>query len=417
MSPPINKRILAFVMAGGKGTRLMPLTNERSKPSVPFGGCYRIIDFVLSNLINSGIYSIYVLTQFKSQSLSEHLLDAWSFSSLAPGHFVRAVPAQQRHGDHWYRGTADCIHQNSNLIGDRDPGLVAVFGGDHIFFMNVAHMVDYTIEKEADATVACIPHPIAEAHQFGVIQVDEDWQIIGFQEKPSNPTPIPGKPDLALVSMGNYIFQTQGLLDELEEDAGNDNSTHDFGKDVLPKMLAEGRKLYAYDFSRNQIPNSASDANDSYWRDVGDLDAYYDANMDLRAVHPQLDLYNPEWPLRSAVTFLPPAKFVHNVEGRIGHAIQSIVCEGSIISGGTVRNSIIGRDCRINSYCQIDQSILMDDVQVGRGAQINRCIVDKHVVIDEDVQIGVDPEQDMKRFHVTPHGVVVIPKGSHVTRP
>ena len=409
-------KVVALVLAGGKGTRLEPLTSNRSKPSVPFGGQYRIIDFVLSNLINSGIYSIYVLTMFKSQSLNEHLQEAWNFGNILPHHFVIPVPAQQRTGEHWYRGTADAIYQNINLIEDREPEEVVVFGGDHIFFMNVAHMVEYTLEKEADVSVACIPHPIADAHQFGVIQVDEDWQIIGFQEKPANPTPIPGKPDLALVSMGNYIFQTQGLFKELEEDAISDDSTHDFGKDILPKMLAEGRKLYAYDFSRNQFPNSASDANDSYWRDVGDLDAYFEANMDLRAVHPQLDLYNPEWPLRSAVTFMPPAKFVHNVEGRIGHAIQSIVCEGSIISGGTVRNSIIGRSCRINSYCQIDQSILMDDVYVGRGAQVQRCIIDKHVIIDEDVQIGIDPEQDQKRFHVTPHGVVVIPKGSHVTR-
>ncbi len=417
MSVVANKRVLGFVMAGGKGTRLMPLTAERSKPSVPFGGKYRIIDFVLSNLINSGIYSIYVLTQFKSQSLNEHLMAAWSFGSMLPEHFVHPVPAQQRHGEHWYRGTADCIYQNSNLISDRNPGLVAIFGGDHIFLMNVAHMIEYTNEKEADVSIACIPHPIEQAHRFGVVQVDEDWRITGFQEKPKDPAPIPGHPDQALVSMGNYIFKTDVLQPALDHDAQLPGSSHDFGKDILPGLLTEGRRLFAYDFSRNYIPNSATDSNDAYWRDVGDLDAYYDASMDLRSVHPQLDLYNSEWPLRSAITNYPPAKFVHNVEGRVGHAIQSIVCEGSIVSGATVRDSLVGMDCRINSFAEVDQCVLMDDIEVGRGARLCRCIVDKHVCIPPGARIGYDHDEDRKHFHITPNGIVVVSKSQHIPPP
>lgn len=407
-------RTLAFVMAGGKGTRLEPLTAARSKPAVPFGGKYRIIDFVLSNLVNSGIYSIYVLTQFKSQSLTEHLFSAWNMGPFLADHFVTAVPAQQKTGEHWYLGTADAIYQNLNLINDWNPDNVAVFGGDHIFLMNVDHMVAYAAEKGAEATVACIPVPIAEASRFGVIQVDEDWRITGFQEKPANPTPIPGKPDLALVSMGNYIFSPDALSTALTEDANRDDSSHDFGKDVLPTMLHEGRALYAYDFGRNLIPGSTEGSNDCYWRDVGTLDAYYEACMDLRAVAPELDLYNYEWPVRTDPNFLPPPKFVHNVEGRVGQAIQSIVCDGSIISGGTVIDSVVGHSCRLNSYSEVNQCVIMDDVHIGRGARLFRCIVDKHVRIPADDRIGFDPEVDRKRFQVTENGIVVIPKGTVV---
>lgn len=416
MALPLTK-IVALVLAGGKGTRLEPLTSNRSKPSVPFGGQYRIIDFVLSNLINSGVYGIYVLTMFKSQSLNEHLQEAWNFGNILPHHFVIPVPAQQRTGEHWYRGTADAIYQNINLIEDRNPEEVLIFGGDHIFLMNVNHMIQTARSNQADACVACLPFPISEAHQFGVIQVDKDWRIIGFQEKPSNPTPIPGQPDMALVSMGNYWFRREALLKNLSDDALNRESHHDFGKNILPTMLANGDRLFAYDFTRNEIPGSNPEANDSYWRDVGTLDAYFDANMDLRAVRPELDLYNREWPIRTADSHLPPPKFVHNVEGRVGQAIQSIVCSGSIISGATVIDSVIGRECVINSYAEVRSCVLMDDVHVGRGAQLHRCIVDKHVTIPPGDRIGFDHLADSKRFHITENGIVVIGKNQAVQKP
>lgn len=405
---------LAFVMAGGKGTRLEPLTLDRSKPSVPFGGKYRIIDFVLSNLINSGINSIYVLTQFKSQSLSEHLQTSWSFGSILPNQFVRTVPAQQRTGDHWYRGTADAIFQNFNLISDHKPDRIAIFGGDHIFKMNVEQMEQFHCQTKAAVTIAAIPVPLAEASQFGVMQVDENWRITGFQEKPKNPTPIPGRPDLALASMGNYIFEKDVLINALVEDDRDDTSSHDFGKNVLPMLLAQGKPMYAWDFSRNRIPGSSNPANDGYWRDVGTLDAYYDATMDLRSIAPELDLYNQEWPIRSEPNNFPPAKFVHNSEGRVGQAIQSIVCEGAIISGATVIDSIVGKSCRINSYSEVHGSILLEDVEICRGARIRRCIIDKHVRIPPNDVIGYNRDDDLKRFHVTENGLVVIRKNQIV---
>lgn len=413
----MRSSVIAFVMAGGKGTRLEPLTEARSKPAVPFGGKYRIIDFVLSNLVNSGIYGIYVLTQFKSQSLSEHLQDTWSFNSILPNHFIIAVPAQQRTGEHWYQGTADAVYQNLNLIRDHAPDLIAVFGGDHIFKMAVDQMVADHQHNQADVTIAAIPVPIAEATQFGVIQVDADWRITGFQEKPANPTPIPGRPDLALASMGNYIFTRETLVRNLSEDAKDEESQHDFGKNVLPKMLASGQRLFAYDYTRNRIPGSANHANDAYWRDVGTLSSYFEANMDLRAVEPQLDLYNQAWPIRCEPKNLPPAKFVHNAEGRVGQAVQSIVCEGSIVSGSLVVDSIIGPSCRIHSYAEVNACVLTEDVEIGRGARLRRCIIDKHVRIPPGDRIGFDTEVDRKRFRVTEDGIVLIAKNQIVELP
>jgi len=413
----MRSKVIAFVMAGGRGTRLEPLTEARSKPAVPFGGKYRIIDFVLSNLVNSGIYGIYVLTQFKSQSLTEHLQATWNFNSILPHHFIIPVPAQQRTGDHWYKGTADAVFQNLNLIRDKDPDTIAVFGGDHIFKMAVDQMVADHAANSADCTIAAIPVPIEEANQFGVIQVDAQWRIIGFQEKPANPTPMPGNPKLALVSMGNYIFGRDVLVRNLSEDSKDDSSSHDFGKNVLPKMLAEGQRLFAYDYTRNRIPGSSNPANDSYWRDVGTLDAYYEANMDLRAVEPMLDLYNRQWPIRSQPQDLPPAKFVHNAEGRVGQAMQSIICYGSIVSGATVVDSIIGPSCRINSYSEVNACVLTEDVEVGRGARLRRCIIDKHVRIPPGDRIGFDPELDRKRFAVTEDGIVLIGKNQRIDLP
>jgi glucose-1-phosphate adenylyltransferase len=386
------------------------LTADRAKPGVPFGGKYRIIDFILSNLINSRLYGIYVLTQFKSQSLSEHLQSTWNFGSMLSDHFISAVPAQQRTGEHWYQGTADAIWQNQNLIRDRNPELVAVFGGDHIFKMNVDQFIQFHRLSQADVSIATIPVPIAEASEFGVIQVDDQWRITGFQEKPKNPTPIPGRPDLALVSMGNYIFTRGVCEDSLSRDAKDPKSSHDFGKNVLPMLLAEGKKLFAYDYNRNRVPGSANHDLDFYWRDVGTLDAYFETSMDLRAIMPQLDLYNMQWPIRSEPTNLPPAKFVHNSEGRVGQAIQSIVCEGTIISGSTVIDSIVGRACRINSYAEVHSCVLLDDVEIGRGARVRRAIIDKHVRIPPNDVIGYNRDEDAKRFHVTPSGIVVIGK-------
>jgi glucose-1-phosphate adenylyltransferase len=410
----MRSKILAFVMAGGKGTRLEPLTADRSKPAVPFGGKYRIIDFVLSNLVNSGIYGIYVLTQFKSQSLADHLQQTWNFGSVLGDHFITAVPAQQRTGEHWYQGTADAIFQNFNLMRDHNPELVAVFGGDHIFKMNVQDMIAFHSAKRAEVSIAAIPVPLAEATQFGVIQVDASWRIVGFEEKPAHPTPIPGSPDLALASMGNYLFSSGTLLEALISDAQRGDSSHDFGKNILPTLLAEGKRLYAYDFRQNRIPGSVNEVNDSYWRDVGTLDAYYEASLDLRAVMPQLDLYNQEWPIRSAPNTFPAAKFVHNAEGRVGQAIQSIVCEGTIVSGSVVTDSVIGRRCRLNSYSEIHACVINDGVEIGRGARLRRCIIDKGTHIPPGESIGYNLEQDAKRFHVTDSGIVVIAKQQRI---
>jgi glucose-1-phosphate adenylyltransferase len=413
----MRNKILAFVMAGGKGSRLEPLTHDRSKPAVPFGGKYRIIDFVLSNLVNSGIYSIYVLTQFKSQSLSEHIELTWNFGSLLRSNFIIPVPAQQRTGEVWYKGTADAIWQNTNLIHDHQPEIVAVFGGDHIFKMNVEDIITWHGQRQADVTISAIPVPIEEATQFGVIQVDENWRITGFQEKPEHPTPIPGQPGMALVSMGNYLFNTRILTDELAADAKDATSSHDFGKNVLPNLLAQGKKLYAYDYKLNRIPGSTNVVNDSYWRDVGTLESYYEASMDLRAVMPQLDLYNQDWPIRSEPNDYPPAKFVHNAEGRVGQAIQSIVCEGTIISGSTVIDSVIGRRCRINSYAEVHNCVLLDDVEIGRGARVRHAIIDKHVRIPANDVIGYNRDDDAKRFRVSESGIVIIAKHQNVDLP
>jgi glucose-1-phosphate adenylyltransferase len=405
----MRPEILGIVMAGGKGTRLEPLTRYRSKPSVPFGGRYRIIDFVLSNFINSGIYSVYVLTQFKSQSLTEHISESWSFGSLLKSQFITCVPAQMNTGDLWYQGTADAIYQNMNLIREKNPFLVAVFGGDHIYKMDISAMAKYHHEKSADCTVAAIPVPLKEASSFGILQVNSDWQVTGFQEKPENPTPLPSDPTRALASMGNYIFTTRELIDSLRDDAKDSSSSHDFGKDILPKLKDHGR-LYAYDFGRNIIPGSISAASNSYWRDVGTLDAYYEANMDLRAVKPALDLYNREWPIRSSVSFSPPAKFVHLGPHRTGQAINSVVCEGAIVSGATIKDSIISPNVRINSFSEIDGCIIMDGVEIGRDCKLRSCIIDKYAQISEGTEIGYDLQADREKWTVTESGIVVIPK-------
>ncbi len=414
MSASKRMRVLGMILAGGQGSRLYPLTAKRSKPAVPFGAKYRIIDFVLNNFVNSGIYSIYVLIQYKAQSLTEHIQRYWRFGAFLDDHFIILVPAQmyryEELGPVWYRGTADAIYQNLHLVDNNDPEVVAVFGGDHIYKMNVRHMVDYHQDQAADITIAAFPVPIAEASRFGVIQVDEHWRVLDFQEKPAEPKAIPGRPDLALVSMGNYLFNQEVLVDLLEEDGAKADSSHDFGKDVLPAALRQGYRLYAYDFQRNPVPGAAG-AN-TYWRDVGTLDSYFAASMDLVSVLPQFDLFNPEWPLRTANLFSPPAKFVHETGERIGQAFNSLLAGGVIISGGTVRESIVFRRVRVNSFSSVENAVLFDDVEVGRHARVRNAVVDKNVFIPPGQEIGYDLEADRARgFAVTPAGIVVVPKG------
>jgi len=400
--------VLAMVMAGGRGERLYPLTRDRAKPAVPFAGKYRIIDFVLSNLANSGIYSIYVLTQFKSQSLMEHLQEAWQFNSVLSEHFVTPVPAQMRMGDDWYRGTADAVYQNLHLIKRANPRFVAVFGADHIYKMNIRQMVDYHKDKEAAVTVATIPVQIESADKFGVVGVDNEMQILGFEEKPRKPKSMPGDPDWALISMGNYMFETKTLLEALESDASNVRSSHDFGTDILPYLVRERRKVYAYDFRKNRIPTAFKGEEPSYWRDVGTIEAYYEASMDVKTVDPSLNLYNQSWPVRAVSYSDAPAKFVFDEEGRRGMALNSVVAEGTIISGSLLKDSVIGRNVRIHSYCVIEETVIMNRVEVGRGCQIRRAIIDKNVYIPPGTKIGYSADEDRQRYFVTDAGIVVI---------
>jgi glucose-1-phosphate adenylyltransferase len=402
--------ILGMIMAGGEGSRLYPLTMDRAKPAVPFGGKYRLVDFVLSNFLNSKIYSIYVLTQFKSQSLTEHLQEGWRFSSILPDHFILPVPAQQRTGGSWYRGTADAIYQNINLIQDKEYDLVAIFGADHIYRMDIQQMIKFHISNVAKVTIAAIPVPIKEARHFGVIQVDATGRVVGFQEKPENPQPIPGRPDEAFASMGNYIFNGPFLTDVLHVDAKNPDSSHDFGKDILPSLYKE-HPVFAYDFARNRVPDITPEEI-GYWRDVGNIGSYWEANMDLRNIKPVFNLYNLKWPVKTSGFGLPPAKFVFNQDGRRGQAINSLVSEGTIISGGIVQDSVVGRSVKVDSGAAIINSILMDRVHVGTDCKINMTIIDKDVNIPPGTEIGYDPEADKKRFHVDEDSnIVVIHKG------
>ena len=399
-----------MILAGGEGSRLYPLTKERAKPAVPFGAKYRLIDFVLSNFVNSKIYSSYVLTQFKSQSLTEHLQEGWRLSSIIPDHFILPVPAQKRTGDSWYQGTADAIYQNINLIEGHPYDLVAVFGADHIYRMDLQQMIAFHVKKKADVTVAAIPVPIREAPAFGVIKVEDKHRITGFQEKPARPKAIPGRPEEAYASMGNYIFNANFLVKILYEDAARENSSHDFGKDILPRIYKTNR-VFAYDFRTNRIPGAS--ANEvGFWKDVGTIRSFWEANMDLRNVKPTFNLYNSFWPIRTATYDGPPAKFVFNEDGRRGQAVNSIVSEGSIISGGIVQDSVIGRAVTIDSGAAVINSLVMDRVRIGKKCKINMAIIDKDVSIPPGTEIGYDPEADKKRFHVDEDSnIVVIHKG------
>jgi glucose-1-phosphate adenylyltransferase len=411
-------RILAIVLAGGEGKRLWPLTADRAKPAVPIAGRYRLVDFVLSNFVNSGLLKIKVLTQYKSDSLNNHIARGWRLPAFLD-FYVEVVPAQQRVGREWFRGSADALHQSLNVITDENPDLVCVFGGDHLYKMDVRQMIDDHMGKRADASVAVIPVPAKEATAFGVLEVDESGRVIKFHEKPEKPKEIPGRPGWALASMGNYVFETAALVDELRRDASGE-SAHDFGRNILPEMVARGRAVYAYDFSSNVIPGTESDPPDApsraYWRDVGTIYAYWQAHMDLVQVVPIFDLYNPRWPIRSWTRPLPPAKFVFADPGhgdghaRMGIATDSLVAEGCIVSGGRIDRTILSPQVRIHSFAHVEESVLLDGVSVGRHARLRRCIVDKGVKIPANAEIGYDPVEDAKRFTVS-DGIVVVPKG------
>jgi len=401
-----------MILAGGRGERLLPLTLYRSKPAVPFGGIYRIVDFVLSNFVNSGIRSIYVLTQFKSQSLTEHIHRGWPRVALQPGSFIIPVPAQmQTPGEVWYRGTADAIYQNLNLIRETQPDFVCIFGGDHIYQMDVTQMLQAHVDRGADVTISAIPVALADAVRFGVIEADEEGGVRGFHEKVADPPPMPGDPTRCYASMGNYIFSREILDEMLVDDAANSASSHDFGADILPRMVTEDHRVYAYDFHSNHVPGRSLGEPNTYWRDVGTLEAFYDANMDLKEVVPQLDVYNREWPIHTVGSSAAPAKFVHDVEGRAGEARQSIVSSGTIISGATVRESILGRSVRIHSYSRVEQSVIFDGVRIERGCKVRRAIIDKDVILTRNTEVGYDAQADRDRgWLVTEGGLTVIPK-------
>ena len=403
---------LVMILAGGEGKRLYPLTRDRAKPAVPFGGRYRIIDFVLNNFINSGFYKIKVLTQYKSDSLNQHISRGYALSPFLD-QYVDLVPAQMRTGGTWYQGTADAVYQNVLHIVDADPNYVCVFGGDHIYKMDVSQMLDYHKEKQAALTIAAIPIPIEEASEFGIMEVDDNWRLTSFIEKPkTKPKSIPGHPELCLASMGNYIFGRDVLVDALERDAKIEDSNHDFGKNVIPMLLNEGKPVYVYNFKDNAF-SGMTDAERGYWKDVGSIDAYWQANMDLLDSCPELNLYAKEWPLRTFNYNYPPAKFIWQEGDRVGMATNSMVSEGCIVSGGSLSRCILSPKVRINSYSQVSDSILMENVNVGRHCEIKNAIIDKNVEIPPHTKIGFDRDVDTQRgFYVSPNGVTVVPKGA-----
>ncbi len=403
---------LAMILAGGEGKRLYPLTKDRAKPAVPFGGRYRIIDFVLNNFINSGIFKIKVITQYKSDSLNKHISRGWQLSPFLD-QYIDLVPAQMRTGNDWYRGTADAVYQNKLHIIDENPEYVCVFGGDHIYKMDVFPMIKYHKNNKADLTISAIPIPIEEASEFGIMEVDDNWKLINFVEKPQHtPKTIPGNPNMCLASMGNYVFGKDVLLNVLEEDHNNVESSHDFGKDVIPMMLNQGKNVMVYNFSDNEFKGMSKNEK-GYWRDVGNIDAYWQANMDLLDYEPELNLYSKDWPLRTFNYNYPPAKFIWHEQDRVGMATNSMISEGCIVSGGTLSRCILAPEVRINSYSQVTESILMENVNIGRYAEIHRAIIDKNVSIPPYMKIGFNQDEDRARgFYVSAGGITVVPKGS-----
>ncbi|MGC4888719.1 glucose-1-phosphate adenylyltransferase [Micromonospora sp. DT227] len=405
-------KVLAIVLAGGEGKRLMPLTTDRAKPAVPFGGMYRMVDFVLSNLANAGFLKIVVLTQYKSHSLDRHITKTWRMSTLL-GNYVTPVPAQQRRGPWWFAGSADAIYQSFNLINDEQPDYVIVFGADHIYRMDPRQMVEDHIASGAGVTVAGIRQPLSMADQFGVIEVGEDGKRIrAFREKPTDAVGLPDAPDQIYASMGNYVFSTGALCEAVERDAEDKTSKHDMGGSIIP-MLVERGEANVYDFKDNEVPGS-TDRDRGYWRDVGTLDSFYDAHMDLINVHPVFNLYNFDWPIYTDQPPYPPAKFVHQWGERVGRAVGSMVSPGAVISGSLVENSVVSPKVKVHSWAHVDGAVLMEGVEIGRHAVVRRAILDKNVYVPEGAEIGVDLEKDRQRYTVSDNGIVVIGKGQRV---
>lgn len=401
-SKTVVRDTLVCLLAGGEGERLSPLTRDRAKPAVPFGGMYRIVDVTLSNCINSDLRRIYVITQYKALSLNRHIREGWSILSDELGEFIQVLPPMRRVGEYWYRGTADAIFQNLYSIGSEPCKYVLILSGDHVYKMNYQLMLQHHVEAGADVTIGTIEFDPVEASRFGVVEVDKEGRIVGWEEKPRNPKPSPDNPPKVLVSMGIYCFNRNLLIDELIADAEDSNSSHDFGRNVVPRLI-DKRRVISYKFHDENKKEA------QYWRDIGTIEAYYEANMDLVSVSPVFNLYDSEWPIRTYQRQYPPAKFVFAQEGRrMGIAVDSIVSMGCIISGGRVTNSILSPDVRVNSYCEIEHSLLFSHVNVGRYSRIRRAVIDRHVQIPERTEIGFDPNEDAKKYHVTETGIVVV---------
>ena len=409
---PNRVKVLGLVLAGGEGKRLAPLTRDRAKPAVPFGANYRLIDFVLSNLVNANCLRIAVLTQYKSHSLDRHLAQTWRLSAIF-NNYVMSVPAQMRTGKRWFEGSADAILQNMNLILDERPDYIYVFGADHIYRMDPSQMLRQHIESGAGVTIAGIRVPRQEASRYGVLQADAAGRIVKFEEKPQSAPGLPDNPDEVLASMGNYIFSTKVLVDAVRSDAEDPSSNHDMGGDIVTKAVA-ARHAYVYDFANNRVPG-ATERDKGYWRDVGTLDSYYESNMDLVSVHPIFNLYNDQWPIHTWYPSLPPAKFVFDEDGRRGHAVDSLVSAGALIAGGTVRGCVVSPSVIVHSGALVEHSVLMDGADIGRGSIVRRAIIDKNVVIPPGCHIGVDVADDKARgFTISEGGTVVIGKGDPV---
>ncbi len=403
-----------FVLAGGKGSRLAPLTCHRAKPAVPFAGRYRIIDFVLSNVVNSGYRRVYVLTQFMASSLIKHISRNWHLDGIQE--FIEIVPAQMRMGPSWYKGTADAVWQNVNLLHESRAPHVGIFSGDHIYKFAIDQMQDLHEASSADLTIAGWPVPIAEAHQFGVMEIDMDGRLVGFQEKPKDPKPMPGDPSRALVSMGNYFFRRDVLIDVLGADAVHEDSAHDFGKDVIPRLLGGGAHIQVYDFGTNEVPGERY-TTAPYWRDVGTLESYFAANMEVRSSLPAVNLYNRQWRIRTAQRDYPPARLVRHSPDQVSSAIDSLICEGSIVASSTLERVMLGYDSFVHSKCHLEDSVVLSGCDIGEGARLKRVLLDKNCTIEAGTEIGFDGDSDRERFpFVSESGIVILPKGTVVPR-
>jgi len=397
-----NRNITTFILAGGKGERLYPLTRDRTKPAVPFGGIYRIIDFPLSNAINSGLRKIYIFTQYKSLSLHRHIREGWNIFSRELGEFIDLVPAQQRIGEEWYQGTADSVFQNINILEDEKPELILILSGDQVYKMDYRRIIEAHIEKKADLTISVFEVPLKEAHRFGVLRIEDD-RVVEFKEKPSEPMPDPSNPEVALISMGIYVFSLDVLIKRVIEDAKKIDSSHDFGKDIIPSMIGRDN-VYAFRF----IDENKKET--KYWRDIGTIDAYWEANMDLVNVDPLLNLYDRDWPIRTFQEQYPPAKTVFSGEDRRASVTDSMVSSGCIISGSKVLHSVLSTNVKVHSYAEVVDSIIFENVDIGRYAKIRRTIIDKNVSIPQGAVIGYNLAEDRKRFYVSEGGIVVIPR-------